>query len=524
MPMDIRSFFKKKEPKKKPSSAAAKSSPQPGGAENETNQILMDEDRTPVTKPAAKKNDKILIDEDRTPVAKSAAKKDEKKTTPKSASPVKRRRTKVESDDEDYLEILKSPTSKSPARAKKAGDGKVEITASDFFAKSASKKPAVMTNVGSPNRKKTAASSAPPPPATSPAKKVKTEQQSRVESPAKKLKTEAPAASPARQTKESSPRAATSPAKKAKAEPPAPSPAKKVKESPQPPSSQESPTKKAKKSSSPKKEKVLAPENVEPLPTLPATAPECLLGYTFCITAVDPHWSRDDATDFLKGRGARVTTAVSGKTDYLVVLGERLEDNRFYTEGSKYKTAMEKGARVIVGRELLNGVVKFHSDAKGGAPTPDPPKSAPAAPSGKVIKNPYARKNVTNPYAKKPVPPKNTTTTAPAKATASPAKPAAPPPGGRHMLWVDKYKPKSSREILGNQESVRKLRVWLDRWESEFNKDKLVGKAFSNPKGPWKAVLLSGPPGIGSTYHCEMSLDVSIGLQCLCFDSLPLLL
>lgn len=40
----------------------------------------------------------------------------------------------------------------------------------------------------------------------------------------------------------------------------------------------------------------------------------------------------------------------------------------------------------------------------------------------------------------------------------------------------------------------------LSRWESRFNNEQAVGKSFSNPNGPWKAALLSGPPGIGSTF------------------------
>ena len=79
-------------------------------------------------------------------------------------------------------------------------------------------------------------------------------------------------------------------------------------------------------------------------------------------------------------------------------------------------------------------------------------------------------------------------------------KPAAVKPVGVNDLWVDKYKPTNSKEILGNQESVRKLSMWLASWEQRFNSARNVNKTFSNPNGPWKAALLSGPPGIGSTY------------------------
>ena len=43
------------------------------------------------------------------------------------------------------------------------------------------------------------------------------------------------------------------------------------------------------------------------------------------------------------------------------------------------------------------------------------------------------------------------------------------------------------------------LYTGLNRWESTFNNSKAQGKTFSSPNGPWKAALISGPPGIGKT-------------------------
>jgi replication factor C subunit 1 len=72
---------------------------------------------------------------------------------------------------------------------------------------------------------------------------------------------------------------------------------------------------------------------------------------------------------------------------------------------------------------------------------------------------------------------------------------------------VEKYKPSSSKGIIGQQgdsSNMRKLTNWIKNWESNN-----AGKGKnSNPKPPpwnsgadngfWaKAALLSGPPGIG---------------------------
>ena len=50
-------------------------------------------------------------------------------------------------------------------------------------------------------------------------------------------------------------------------------------------------------------------------------------------------------------------------------------------------------------------------------------------------------------------------------------------------LWADKYAPKKAKEIIGNTESIQVLYEWLKDWTVE--KD--------------RAVLITGPPGIGKT-------------------------
>ncbi|KAL7466472.1 hypothetical protein ACHAXS_009807 [Conticribra weissflogii] len=336
-------------------------------------------------------------------------------------------------------------------------------------------------------------------------------------------------------------------------------------------------------------------------------------------TAEGGELPRETAAEMVKTLGGRVTSAVSGKTDYLIA-GNVLEDGRRVEEGSKYRKVLEMweawgsrhrgeyecrkddadGAKskdkarrnthkdkdpdtlveIVRGIDEFYGLISFLSEWKKSTLPPEErdrleqlqpknkrpkqretveasstttssprrtaeassPAVATATPPAGSIGNPYAKKAITNPYAsaaksgastpignpyaKKPVSNPYARTTATATATAkhnpynvkstpspsipasSPAKEASKPTQNapRHMdangntvqnaLWADKYAPESSREILGNGDSVGKLARWLSTWENTWNTAENKPKSLSAPKGPWKAALLSGPPGI----------------------------
>ena len=322
--------------------------------------------------------------------------------------------------------------------------------------------------------------------------------------------------------------------------------------------------------------------------------------------------SRDSAVDIIKCLGGRVTTAVSGKTDYLIA-GNVLEDGRDVQEGSKYKKcislwsdwkerhrneylslaggnddsdssdcgpkrkakkaakkAMRTNPDTLV--EIVRGIYEFYglvvylSECKGGrqrkntnttttttttstvaaaaslanedddamdvdrgetktgltvAATSSLSKVAAASNPYKTktpIANPYTnRAPVANPYANRaPIanPYAKSTSATPmngnnqSQQSSRPVKsnnnnvPTHPGSGkelGINSLWADRYAPTSSSEILGNSDSVTKLSKWLSNWERTFNNNPGKNKSISGPNGPWKAALLSGPPGIGKT-------------------------
>lgn len=193
------------------------------------------------------------------------------------------------------------------------------------------------------------------------------------------------------------------------------------------------------------------------------------------------------------------------------------------------RLAAEMAAGADSTRKLLPS-----SGATVTSPDPPPQSAAEAAttitvtPPVLAAMNPYAKKAnpyiKTNPYATK----KAVTTTANGNPRATDdGKPAAAQPrgaastatptnGGTNPLWVDKYKPVRSSEILGNQDAVRKLSVWLASWEERFNSNANIGKTYSAPNGPWKAALLSGPPGIGSKSECARIYIYILYILCVC--------
>jgi len=69
-------------------------------------------------------------------------------------------------------------------------------------------------------------------------------------------------------------------------------------------------------------------------------------------------------------------------------------------------------------------------------------------------------------------------------------------------MWVDKYKPASMDDLVGNKALTDRLQKWLNDWESIHLKKTKPAPAFDSQKqtNPGaRAVLLSGPPGIGKT-------------------------
>uniref|UniRef100_A0A0N4ZMC7 AAA domain-containing protein n=1 Tax=Parastrongyloides trichosuri TaxID=131310 RepID=A0A0N4ZMC7_PARTI len=108
------------------------------------------------------------------------------------------------------------------------------------------------------------------------------------------------------------------------------------------------------------------------------------------------------------------------------------------------------------------------------------------------------------------------------KSPVKPRQPSPPPKGPQDMLWVDKYVPKTIKELIGQQTDkspTYKLLNWLKSWSKNnlgvggtVKKVKPTGMQAKSDGDAFKAALLSGPPGIGKT-TCATLVCKELGLK-----------
>jgi len=181
---------------------------------------------------------------------------------------------------------------------------------------------------------------------------------------------------------------------------------------------------------------------------IPMANPYCLSGMRFVITGQLPSLTRDEASDLIKQYGGRVTGSVSGMTRYLLAGDEAGE--------SKLKKAADKKVSVISEADFLKML--------GSLPAGKEPTTKP-----KTKRRPSSSTS------------RSTSQTPVDDGLSSPAKPGE--------LFVDKYAPRTSAQLIGNAKCIADLRRHLLNFEH----------IASDAKAKKRGVLLSGQPGIGKT-------------------------
>uniref|UniRef100_A0A8C2FWQ8 Replication factor C subunit 1 n=1 Tax=Cyprinus carpio TaxID=7962 RepID=A0A8C2FWQ8_CYPCA len=247
---------------------------------------------------------------------------------------------------------------------------------------------------------------------------------------------------------------------------------------------------------------------------IPQGAENCLEGCVFVLTGVLESMERDEAKSLIERYGGKVTGNVSRKTTYLV-LGRD-------SGASKTEKAESFGTKIINEDELLDLIrtkpgkkSKYEIAAEAevqqlpSTPPPPPPPFWPSpnkrSPSKGKSKPGSASKSGTLGASRSEV--KKSLSFDQSKG-ASPVSHSTPESEGSSLLWVDKYRPRSLKNLIGqqgDQSCANKLLRWLQNWHKHHSGNTKApsakfGKVGSKDDGSgFKAALLSGPPGVGKT-------------------------
>uniref|UniRef100_A0A8C6LCJ7 Replication factor C subunit 1 n=1 Tax=Nothobranchius furzeri TaxID=105023 RepID=A0A8C6LCJ7_NOTFU len=257
-------------------------------------------------------------------------------------------------------------------------------------------------------------------------------------------------------------------------------------------------------------------------------AENCLEGCVFVLTGVLESMERDDAKSLIERYGGKVTGNISKKTSYLVQgrdggvskqekaesLGTKILDEDGLLElirtkpgkKSKYEITAEAESKASKTRSPPSHAEKSTPKAQKISPskgnsrsphTPSPSKTGQA--KGHVTRTsgygtPTGRGSGRITQKELDLP------------SSSASEPSPPSMKGESLLWVDKYRPRSLKAVIGqqgDQSCANKLLRWLQSWYQHHSGAGGTAK-FSRFGGKddgsgHKAALLSGPPGVGKT-------------------------
>ncbi|XP_040603045.1 replication factor C subunit 1 isoform X2 [Mesocricetus auratus] len=260
---------------------------------------------------------------------------------------------------------------------------------------------------------------------------------------------------------------------------------------------------------------------------IPKGAENCLEGLTFVITGVLESIEREEAKSLIERYGGKVTGNVSKKTNYLVMgrdsgqsksdkaaaLGTKILDEDGLLDlirtmpGKKSKYEIAAEAEMKKEKSKLERTPKKHEQGKRKI-TPTKTESEPKKSKLTPQRDSPAKATKENAHVSRRGLDLTEQVVRETPGNSRAQRPAEDSTGNKveSLLWVDKYKPTSLKNIIGqqgDQSCANKLLRWLRNWHkssSEEKKHARCGKLSSKDDGSsFKAALLSGPPGVGKT-------------------------
>lgn len=232
---------------------------------------------------------------------------------------------------------------------------------------------------------------------------------------------------------------------------------------------------------------------------VPKGKPNCLAGLSFLVTGILESLEREEANSLIKDLGGKVSTTVGKRLNFMVV-GEEAGPKKLVTaEELGIKILTEDGLFDLIREKSSND---NSSESKVSKISPKDKKTEPKTPI--KVKEEKAKKS----SEKRKIKEESGTVDVKRRNLEMPDATSSNVgmPDDENLAWVDKYKPTSLKQIIGQQgpaSNCVKLLNWLSKWHANHD-----GKKKLQRPNPWaknddgsfyKAALLSGPPGVGKT-------------------------
>lgn len=255
---------------------------------------------------------------------------------------------------------------------------------------------------------------------------------------------------------------------------------------------------------------------------IPQGEENCLEGCVFVLTGVLESMERDEAKSLIERYGGKVTGNVSRKTTYLVLGRDSgvSKTEKAQSFGTKIvnedklldliRTKPGKKSKYEIAAEAESKATKSKTPDSKGRHTPARRKVAPQKCSASKSSPSSAKCQRSTPGtsgASRQGSSSDVRKTLEFDAGKSKASVLADDDGSS-LLWVDKYRPCSLKNLIGQQgeqSCANKLLRWLKNWHKNHSSNSKpaaarFGKFGGKDDGSgFKAALLSGPPGVGKT-------------------------
>lgn len=213
---------------------------------------------------------------------------------------------------------------------------------------------------------------------------------------------------------------------------------------------------------------------------IPIGRPGCLTGLTIVFTGVLPSIDRVECERLAQQYGAKVTKSISGKTSCVVIGGEAGPSKIKKILSLKTKAIDEDGFIQLISSMPVGG---------GSGETAQKARAKQEELENQILQEAkLEEEKLQSSQAEINDRPVQRTGSSLGTVTSSQTV-----HDRDSQLWTVRYAPTDMKHICGNKGNVETLYNWLSTW---FNtKHELSGGSIDN----YRAVLISGPPGIGKT-------------------------